>query len=928
LNKDLSHKILSAACLKLKSESFEETGCAVCGQLVLLSSLSRLSAVKTYLHVLDAPGFTRQERHKVSDKIHEFPYAIDHSCHQICELCCASLRKGCIPRFALARGLWLGQVPDVLSTLCYVEKMLVARIRHSFCSVRIASGMRKMKAHAIAYQQPMPKVYDILPPPKAEIEDVLAIMFTGPCKPTSTDFQRTPFLVRRNHVKLALEWLILNHADYHDVAFSMDNLIEYPEDMPPVSIEYKQMEHNKTPEGTSVHDMHIEDGTEEGECLFTVHGLTGEQLNIMSTNAIKIKALQHFHSQGKLLAVGHSQNPESIWHNAQLYPKMFPWLFPYGLGGVGSVKGMSDKEHKKWLLMYHDKRFQTDPEFPFIAFSHEQIKTASTQSFLLADKCVFDDIKDRILTLNNEVLKSILQRMGNDEIVKPQSEDELKCFQLIKDLDHVAGPVKGSNTSKKWMCNEIWSLIYHRGAPFWCITISSADIKHPLCIYFSDKKEKFEVEILPYDVHLRLVCQNPVAGACFFDFLVQLFISDILGFGKNHIGLYGDANAYYGTVEQQGRLTLHLHMLIWLKGNLTPQEMRERILDSNSEWKMHIISWLESCHMGEFLTGTQNDVLESVTKISKQESYKDPTETLPQPPPPLCDSTHTQDQSCHKCDELNHWWIHFEGVVDDLVSKSNVHDCERGTNKDGSVSKKYASCKDNKYGKCKARFPHQIFKFTEVDPETGALNIKKNEPWINFFTPVLTYILRCNTDVTCLWSGTALKAVIVYVSDYITKTGLKTHIIFDAIRGVFDKNQDIIASSLTEKEKGRKIINKIVNALSTKTEMGGPMVCMYLLGNPDHYTNHTFIPFFWYSFVVEAQRAWEEVEPQTYTNKLTLVKTKNKIVGLSRVYDYIYRPSELGGMNLYEWALQCECRKYSQKLSKRQHASDENDNIQ
>jgi hypothetical protein len=101
--------------------------------------------------------------------------------------------------------------------------------------------------------------------------------------------------------------------------------------------------------------------------------------------------------------------------------------------------------------------------------------------------------------------------------------------------------VKGSNTSKKWMRNEIWSLIYHRGAPFWYITISPADIKHPLCIYFSDKKEKFEVEILPYDECLRLVCQNPVAGARFFDFLVQLFISDILGFGKNHMaGLYGD----------------------------------------------------------------------------------------------------------------------------------------------------------------------------------------------------------------------------------------------------------------------------------------------------------------------------------------------------------------------------------------------------
>jgi hypothetical protein len=920
VDKKLSLKIINASCSKLKPETFEEKGCAVCGQLISVASLSRLSAVKNYLHILGAPGFTRQERVKISDKICEFPHAIDHSCQKICNSCRVALRLGNVPKLALARGLWLGQVPKVLFDLHYVEKMLVARIRHSICSIRIASGMRKMKAHAIAYQQPIPKVYNILPPPKADLEEVLAIMFTGPCKPTLIDFQRTPFLMRRNHVKLALEWLILNHADYEDVLISTTNLDEYPEDMPPVSIEYKQMMHNKIPEGTSVHDMEEEDGTTCGQCAFTVHGLTGEEFNIMSTNAVKVKSLHHLNSQGKFLAIGHSKEPESIWNNPQLYPQMFPWLLPYGLGGVGTVDGLSDKEHKKWLLMYHDKRFQTDQDFPFIAFSHEQIKTASSQSFLLADKAaVFNDIKGRILTLDNSVLQSLLECMSKNDIVKPETEEEEKCFKLIRDLDHVAGPVKGSNTSKKWMRNEIWSLIYHRGAPFWYITISPADVKHPLCIYFADNKEKFEVEILPYDECMRLICRNPVAGACFFDFLVKLFISDILGFDSQHSGLYGNANAYYGTVEQQGRLTLHLHMLIWLKGNLTPQEMREKILDQNSDWKKCLISWLESCHIGEFMTGTQNEVLGSVADYSKQESYRNPTETLPQQPPPLCDSKHSKIEHCSKCDNLIEWWKYFQNVVDDLVSKSNIHNCERGTNKDGSVSKKYASCKDNKYGRCKARFPRPIFEQTEVDPETGGLKIKKLEAWINFFTPVLTYIMRCNTDVTCMWSGTALKAVIVYVSDYITKTGLKTHVVFEAIRSVFDKHNDIIGSSLSEKEKARKLINKIVNTLSTKTEMGAPMVCMYLLGNPDHYTNHKFIPFYWHAFVLEAQRPWMEVDQSTHADKVTLIRTKKQIIGLSPVHDYIYRPSEFDDMNLYQWILQCERRKYR---SNGEHRSD------
>ena len=310
-----------------------------------------------------------------------------------------------------------------------------------------------------------------------------------------------------------MEWLILNHDDYEDVTISLENLDGYPEDMPPVSIEYKPMTHNKTPEGTSVHDMEDEDGTEEGDCAFTVHGLTGEQFEVMTANAIKAKALQHLNSHGKFLAIGHNEHPESIWHNPQLYPQMFPWLFPYGIGGVGSVGGISENQHKKWLLMYHDKRFQVDQDFPFIAFSHEQIKTASSQSFLLANKKVFDDIKQRILHLDTSELTLLLDRIAKDEVVKPETEQEKQCFQLLKDLDHVVGPIKGSNTSKKWMRNDIWSLIYHRGAPFWYVTISPADIKHPLCIYYANNKEKFEAKILPYDQRLRLICQNPVAGA-------------------------------------------------------------------------------------------------------------------------------------------------------------------------------------------------------------------------------------------------------------------------------------------------------------------------------------------------------------------------------------------------------------------------------
>ena len=408
LSKELAHTIIQSACDEMLAREIEEGGCAVCGQLVPLSALSRLSAMTKYLHVLSIPGITRKERLNTVDKICEHSIVLDHSCNHICNSCRATIRNNKIPRFALANGLWLGEVPKELSSLRYVERMLIARIRHSCCCIRIASGMRKMKANAIAFQSPIPKIYNILPPPKDEIQDVLAIMFTGPSKPTASDFKRTPFLVRRNNVKRALEWLSLNHHDYEDIIISDENLQQYPEDIPPVSIEYKNSSTNKTPEGISIFDFDEEDGTAEGECPFTVHGLTGHELDTMTTNAIKAKALQHLNSSGKILAIGHADQPESIWNNPHLYPQMFPWLFPYGLGGIGTVKGISDHEHKKHLLMYHDKRFQTDPTFPFVAFSHEQIKTCTSQSFLLADKDMFKDITNRLLSLNMHTVNSLI----------------------------------------------------------------------------------------------------------------------------------------------------------------------------------------------------------------------------------------------------------------------------------------------------------------------------------------------------------------------------------------------------------------------------------------------------------------------------------------------------------------------------------------
>ena len=55
-------------------------------------------------------------------------------------------------------------------------------------------------------------------------------------------------------------------------------------------------------------------------------------------------------------------------------------------------------------------------------------------------------------------------------------------------------------------------------------------------------------------------------------------------------------------------------------------------------------------------------------------------------------------------------------------------------------------------------------------------------------------------------------------------------------------------------------------------EIGSPMASLYLLGNPDHYTSHSFVPFWWRSYVSEVHRRWPDLSEELPSEDRTLVE--------------------------------------------------------
>ena len=82
------------------------------------------------------------------------------------------------------------------------------------------------------------------------------------------------------------------------------------------------------------------------------------------------------------------------------------------------------------------------------------------------------------------------------------------------------------------------------------------------------------------------------------------------------------------------------------------------------------MEYLESSHAGDFVSGDKESVTAAVETVSQSKEYRNPTETLPVPPPPSCPNSPCKN--CVTCTSLNGWWSNFKSIVDGQIPTS-VH---------------------------------------------------------------------------------------------------------------------------------------------------------------------------------------------------------------------------------------------------------------
>ncbi|KAF5341970.1 hypothetical protein D9611_001217 [Ephemerocybe angulata] len=777
----------------------------------------------------------------------------------LCADCANHLRRRKLPPLALANQTYIGEVPEELKDLTVVEEAMISRSRAKCWIIRlkeinhtldVSNTQRGMKGHVIVFPQRPSEIARILPPPIEDVITPICVIFIG-SKPPSQEWLREkakPLLVRKEKVQNALVWLKAHNPLYRNIKIDHHLLGQLdPVHLLPFNIQHI-LPSTESDTATSRYDAAEVEGQ---EVATPPPDIPFQNVVVTDVDArapiheLRAAAIRHFKRRGGgYVQIPHDAEPVNEFFDPDLLPMIYPTLFPYGIGGLenrGRKAALSFKRHVKHLLTLHDSRFQEHYSFPFTVFNILQRRAILLHTSLKVKRSNFKKVAASFASVSPEVLQSVSEKIGKGTY-SFHTPEERQALDLMKEVKLVTSNVPASSSSKLVMRNEIKALIIDKGLPSFYLTINPADVYNPLVRLLAgadiDVDNLLDHQMSNYWDQSSLIAKNPAVAAKFFNIIIKAFIQAILGYdpkGKDiGGGILGVISAYYGCVEAQGRGTLHCHMLVWLDGALNPDEIKQKIF-----------------RVGD--TTFQERLLAFLDDTISTSVPDDPGDTCPVEVP---SAFH------HPCSVRG---VNLEGLSEDaarLAKQKDTHhlatQCQRHTH--SKTCYKYWRGPPHPK-ECRFNLEEGNTRLVSgFDKDTEELSLRCLDGLVNNYNDTILRAVRCNMDIKFIGSGNTAKAVCYYITDYITKSQLKTHVAFAALElalrklGEYDPNEDDLQM------RGKRLLQRCAYSMVSHQELSAQQAVSYLMGFEDHFTSHQYRNLYWTSF----ERLVDEKDPLGY----------------------------------------------------------------
>lgn len=180
----------------------------------------------------------------------------------------------------------------------------------------------------------------------------------------------------------------------------------------------------------------------------------------------------------------------------------------------------------------------------------------------------------------------------------------------------------------------------------------------------------------------------------------------------------------------------------------------------------------------------------------------------------------------------------FKADVVQLVNSHNIHNHT-------ITCYKYSKKQDTPV--CRMRMPRKIENISFIDVDSGEIRLKRLHETINNFNEYIMSACRSNMDIKYIFSGSDAKALVYYITDYVTKSNLSFHdtfsLVLKAVQSL-EKYKLLNDSNMSAEEKSRRLVLRCYNTLASQQELSAAQVASYLMGWSDHYTTHEFANIF------------------------------------------------------------------------------------
>ncbi|KAI9057840.1 hypothetical protein FKP32DRAFT_1543094, partial [Trametes sanguinea] len=203
---------------------------------------------------------------------------------------------------------------------------------------------------------------------------------------------------------------------------------------------------------------------------------------------------------------------------------------------------------------------------------------------------------------------------------------------------------------------------------------------------------------------------------------------------------------------------------------------------------------------------------------------------------------------------------------------------------------------------------------THVEEETGSVILRRLHPRIASYNDLTMFLMQCNMDVKFIGSGEAAKALLYYVTDYITKPSLPVHVGLGALSYAIQKANEKFPGASTDAapRETRGALTLTVNRMMSRQEISHQQVMSYLVGGGDVYCSHTFRVLYWGAFDRLFKSAFardseivggEEHPGEEESSYVLKLDHSGSISASNQEQDYIYRPIDpvFAGMPLYDF---------------------------